>query len=73
MGDYVILKDNQTKRVYYCFDKRTHTKAEATIRGARLAHKSAKDMICKCAKEGPETWEVMTRSGEWWCVTRDGK
>lgn len=70
---YVKLQSTETKRVYYCFKIGTYTMTEAILQAARLAHKSRKDMICKYAKEGPETWEVMTRSGEWWCVTRDGK
>ena len=41
---YVLLQDTQSRRIYYCYDKEHHTKADAIARAARTAHKSAAQM-----------------------------
>lgn len=69
---YVLLQGTQSRRIYYCFDKAHHTKADAIARAARTAHKSAAQMYCLSARETADGWKVMQARGDFWCVTRDG-
>ena len=64
------LYGENKKDVYHIYPKIEYMKHEALMAAKREMHESEDSLIVASAKKVSDGYEVMRKTGEYWCVTR---